>query len=155
MEDLIMKKLISLFPLFLFCMFINAKELNTSWVETDEGKMDCKKIRVGSANAKVTLENGEKRIIPIVQIKSYTMNGKVFTRLPLYESGKPTGQLVFMELVKNCYDFDLYRYEYINTNLNGKVISYFLYNGDKLHLALDEKSFSNISRHFGIANTSK
>ena len=151
MEDLIMKKLIVLISVILFCLSGIAKDLGSSWVVTNEGKMDCKKIRIGYYNARVVLENGQKKIIPIVLIKSYTLNGTVFTKLPLYQNGKPTGQMVFMELIKACYDFNLYKYEYTNTNLWGKVTCYFLYNGDKLHLALDEKSLPNICDHFGLS----
>ncbi len=150
-----MKKLIVLTSVVLFCLSGIARDLGTSWVVTSEGKMDCKKINLGYNKARVVLENGEKKAIPISLISSYSLNGKEFTKLPLYKNRKPTGQMAFMELISNCYGFNLYKYEYSNTNLNGKVSSYFLYNGDKLHLALDEKSLSNICDHFKIPYTTK
>jgi len=151
MEGLIMKKLIVLFSVVLFCLTGIARDLGTSWVETSEGKMDCKKINLGYNKVHVVLENGDKKAISFNSISSYSLNGKVFTRLPLYENGKPTNQTVFMELIRDCYGFSLYKYEYSNTNLNGKVSSFFLYDGNRLHLALDEKSMSNIFDHFKIS----
>ncbi len=151
MEDLIMKKLIVLFSVVLFCLSGISRDLGASWIVTGEGKIDCKKITLGYSKARVVLENGDKKAISLSAISSYSLNGKVFTRLPLYENGKPTGQSAFMELIKDCYGFSLYKYEYSNTNLNGKISSFFLYDGNRLHLALDEKSMSNIFDHFKIS----
>jgi len=145
-----MKKLIVIFSVVLFSLSGIARDLGASWVATSEGKLDCKRIHIGYNKARIVLENGEKKILPVDLISSYTLNGKVFTKLPLNKNGKSTSQMAFMELISACYDFNLYKYEYINTNLWGKVTCYYLYNGDKLHLALDEKSLSNISDHFGL-----
>jgi hypothetical protein len=151
MEDLAMKKLGALISVIVFCVSGIAKEPGISWVSTSEGKMNCKKIHIGYYTARVVLENGQKKTIPIDLISSYTLNGKEFTRLPLYKDGKPTGERVFMELVTACYNLNLYKYEYTNTNMYGNAVLYFLYEGDKLHLALDEKSLPNIWDHFGLS----
>ncbi len=150
-----MKKLIVLFSVVLFCLSDIARDLGTSWIVTNEGKIECKKLNMRYNHAHVVFENGAKRVIPFNEITSYSLNGKVFTRLPIYENGKPTGQSAFMELIKDCYGFSLYKYEYCNTNLNSKVSCYFLYDGNKLHLALDDKSLSNICNHFGISYTTE
>ena len=92
MEDAIMKKLFVLIPVILFCLSGIARDLGTSWIVTGEGKMECKKLNIGSNKAHVILENGQKKSLSLNEITSYSVNGKVFNRLPLYKNGKPTGQ---------------------------------------------------------------
>jgi hypothetical protein len=154
-----MKKSIVLFSIILFCLSGIAKDLSASWVLTTEGKMNCKKINIGYNKARVVLENGQKKTIPVDLINSYTLNGKVFNKLPLYQVGKQTNKMVFMELIKTKSDLSLYKYEYFNygrsaydfKDLNAKLFSYFLYdNGRKLLMELDEKSLLNVCKLFGL-----
>ena len=91
-------------------------------------------------------------------ISSYSTNGKEFTKLPFYMDGKPTGQMVFMERIKTCGELSLYKFGMYDSGpyiLEDMVYFYFLYKGDILHLALDEKTLPNICKHFGIAYTCK
>jgi hypothetical protein len=154
-----MKKSIVLFSIVLFCLSGIAKDLSASWVLTREGKMNCKKIFMGYNKARIVLENGQKKTIPVDLISSYTLNGKVFTRLPLYQVGKQTNKMVFMEMIKTQSDLSLYKYEYINygrsaydfSDLNAKHFSYFLYDdAKKLIMELDEKSLLNVCKLFGL-----
>ena len=62
-----------------------------SWVISNEGKIDVKKISFRDTKTTLLLENGKKLSIPNDQIKSYSLNGKVFKKLPLYLDGKTTG----------------------------------------------------------------
>jgi hypothetical protein len=137
MEDLTMKKTLVLISVILFCLAGSAKDPFASWILTGEGKMDCKKINIGNNNARIVLVNGVKKTVPIELISSYTLNGKVFTRLPLYKNGKPTGQMVFMELIKTVGELSLYELEepdFGTTLRNAKIFSYFPYIIWKLHL---------------------
>ena len=130
-----------------------AKDTNVSWVETHDGKMECRKVNMGISKARIVLNNGEKKTIQIDDINSYAMYGRVFTKLPLYRDNKPTDQMIFMELVRTRGNLNLYRVENFNSEsieLNDKVSSYFVYDGNRMLLALDEKSLPNISKIFGI-----
>jgi len=153
-----MKKLLVLFSVVLLCLSGIAKDPGASCVITREGKMNCKKIYVGFNKARVMLENGQKSSIPLDQINSYTLNGKEFTKLPLFENGKQTNKMVFMELIKTQSDSSLYKYKYYNCrrsafdfkDLNAKLYSYFLYIDNRLYMELDEKSLLNVCKSFGL-----
>ncbi len=154
-----MKKLLVLFSVVLLCLSGVAKDPGASCVTTREGKMNCKKIYVGFNKVRVMLENGQKRSIPVGLINSYTLNGKEFTKLPLFENGKQTNKMVFMELIKTQSDSSLYKYAYYNygrsaydfTDLNAKRYSYFLYKDNRLFMELDEKSLLNVCKSFGLS----
>jgi hypothetical protein len=143
MEDSIMKKLIVLILVFLACLSGNAANPGKSWIVTSAGKIDCEKLKVGLKTAHLVFENGSKKEISINTIDSYSLNGKVFTKLPLYKNGKPTDQKVFMELIKIQNDLNLYKYDYSNYvkfDQPGKLYSYFLYdNSSKLIMELEVK----------------
>jgi hypothetical protein len=148
-----MKKLLVLISAILISFSGYTREPNVSWLETSHNKLDCKKIHLGFQNARIVLASGEKKTIPINLINSYSLEGKVFTNLPVYKNGKPTGQMKFLELVKTQGELSLYKLEEPDsgsTLMDAKIFSYFLYNGDKMHLALDEKSLPNICKEFGV-----
>ena len=151
-----MKKLLVLISVALICLSGITRDIPVSWLMTGESKLDCKKINLGINNAKVVLKNGERKTIPINSISSYSLDGKVFAKLPVYKNGKPTGQLAFMELVKTVGDLSLYRtelYDIVASDLNEKLYQYFLYKGDELRLALNEKSLPNVCKVFGLTYT--
>jgi hypothetical protein len=124
----------------LYCFLGFADDPAGSWVISNEGKIEGKKINIQETKTTLLLENGKKLKIPNDQITSYSLNGKVFKKLPLYLDGKITGKLVFMELVKNQNDMTLYRYNGSNYNPYLKIVSYLLYKGDQLVFQYDEKS---------------
>jgi hypothetical protein len=117
-----------------------ADNLTGSWVISKEGKIDVKKISFRETKTILLLENGEKLNIPVDQIQSYSLNGKVFKKLPLYLDGKITDQLVFMEMVKNQDDMTLYKYNTSNYSTNSKYVCFILFKGDQLVYEYDEKS---------------
>jgi hypothetical protein len=153
-----MKKILVLFSVVLLCLSGIAKDTDASSVTAREGKMNCIKIYVGFNKVRVMLENGQKRSIPLDQIDSYTLNGKEFKKLPLFENGKQTNKMVFMELIKTQSDSSLYKYTYYNygrsaydfKDLNAKRYSYFLYKDNRLYKELDEKSLLNVCKSFGL-----
>jgi hypothetical protein len=148
-----MKKLLVLISVILISFSGYSRDLGVSWLEVSHSRLDCQKIRFGYNHARIVLANGEKKTVPIDLINSYAVNGKVFNKLPVYKEGKQTGQMKFMELIKTVGELSLYKLEEPDngsTLMDAKIYSYFLYNGDKLHLALDEKTLPNICLHFGL-----
>jgi hypothetical protein len=135
-----MKKMFTLIFLMSYCFLGFADDPTGSWVISNEGKIEGKKINVRETKTTLLLENGKKLNIPNDQIVSYSLNGKVFKKLPLYLDGKITEKLVFMELVKNQNDMTLYRYNSSSYNPYQKVVSFLLYKGDQLVFQYDEKS---------------
>jgi hypothetical protein len=135
-----MKKLFTLILAICYCFLGFADDPTGSWVISNEGKIEGKKINIRETKTTLLLENGKKLNIPNDQIKSYSLNGKVFKKLPLYLDGKITSKLVFMELVKNQNDMTLYKYNTSSYNPYLKIVSYLLYKGDQLVFQYDEKS---------------
>jgi hypothetical protein len=135
-----MKKLFTLILAMCCCFMGFADDPAGSWVISNEGRIEGKKINIRETKTILLLENGKKLNIPNDQIKSYSLNGRVFKKLPLYLDGKITGKLVFMELVKNQNDMTLYRYNSSNYNPYLKIVSYLLFKGDQLVFQYDEKS---------------
>lgn len=84
-----MKKALFLILILLYCIISSAVQYaDDSWVISKNGKMDCKHIRIGPSKAKIILQDGKKITIPLVQINSYSLNGKVFRKLSINLGGK-------------------------------------------------------------------
>jgi len=148
-----MKTLSVFFTAILFCLSGMAKDSGNSWVVTSNGKIDCKKVHFGYNKARIVLENGEKTALNYNNITALYMNGKTFTKLPLYQNGKPTNKMAFMELVKTQGDLSLYKLgflEMVDANLSAKSFRYYLYTGKQFYLELNQKSLANICVNFGI-----
>jgi hypothetical protein len=98
------------------------------------------------------LHDGKKMVLPLDQINSYSLDGKVFNKLNLYKDGKPTNRMVFMELLKTRDGSSLYKY--YRTNIESPYDCYYIYRGDQFCFALDEsmepKKIKNLFRYFGI-----
>ena len=149
-----MKKMTIIFSVLLFSLSGIARDLGTAWVVTNEGKMDCSRITIGPLKAHVVLENGDRKVLSANEIISFAVNGKVFYKLPLFEYGKPTNKMVFMELLKTKCDLSLYKYEHANFNksdLHATLVSYYLYEGNKYYMEVDEKSMQSIFKFFGFS----
>jgi len=150
---IIMKRQVVLFTGILFCLSLSARDPGGTWVMTGKDRMDCSKIRLGYNKARLVLENGQKTVVAFNAIISFSQDGRIFTKLPVYREGKPTRQMAFMELIKTVGDLSLYRLrtlEMTSPDLRQETNSYFLYQGKKLHLALDEKSTPNVCKYFGL-----
>jgi hypothetical protein len=135
-----MKKLFTLILSLCYCFMGFAANLTDTWVISNEGKIEAIKISFREAKTILLLENGKKLNIPVDQVKSYSLHGKVFKRLPLYVDGKITDQMVFMELVKNQDDMTLYKFNTSSYSTNSKYICFMLFKGDRLIYEYDEKS---------------
>jgi hypothetical protein len=148
-----MKKLFVLFLILGYCLNGIAIKPTGGWVVSNASRMDIKRVHFGVAKARIVLADGEKKSVPIDQLSSYSIDGKVFDKLPLYKNGKPTGHTVFMELVKTRGDYSLYKYTYIDNDLIPQyenVKKAFVFNGDKLQLEVDEKTLPDVCNFFGL-----
>jgi hypothetical protein len=131
-----------------------------AWYVTGSGKTQCEKITLGMDKARIELQNGEKFTLPIDEITSYSIEGKVYNKVPLYKDGKPTSRKVFMELIKSHGDCSLYRYEKSIYEKEDRMIvlttccKYFVYRGDQFQLAIDHNSepdkVQNVCKYFDV-----
>jgi hypothetical protein len=133
-----MKKFYLVLIILPYCLVIIAGN-HESWVTTKDSTYFTKKMQFGDSRAKLVFDNGSKISLPIDQIDSYCLNGKEFKKFPLYINGKPTKNMVFMELVKTQDNLKLYRYCKSSYCPYSKVVSYLLFDGSKLSLAYDDK----------------
>jgi hypothetical protein len=120
-----------------------------SWVTTQNGRMDIKRLAIGISRARIVTTEGKKIFIPLDQIDAYTMNGKVYQKMPLYKDGKATGKTAFMELIKTRSGLGIYQYV-SQTPANADVYKAFVYKGDKLQLDLDDKTLPNACNFFAV-----
>ncbi len=149
-----MKKLLVVCSLVLIAYSGTTRDIPVTWLGTAERKFDCQRINFGLSKARVVLKNGQKLLVPINSIQSYSIEGKEFTKLPVYRNNRPTGQSAFFELVKTRGELSLYRtemHDIVASDLNTKIYRYYLYKGDKLHLALDEQTLPNVCEAFGLS----
>jgi hypothetical protein len=155
------KKMKKLFVLLLaagYCLAGIAAEPTSSWILSKSGKMNMKSISFGISNARIVLESGKVLKLPIDQLSSYSVDGKIFNKMPLYKYGRTSGEMVFMQLIGKQGELSLYRYDSFNfdaVNPHETVSNYAIYNGDKLHLALTDKTLPNVCKYFGLQLTYK
>ena len=145
-----MKKLAILISGTLFCLAGMAAESSDSWVIAGKDRISCDKVNVGIAKARITLDNGEKMILPVNQIDSYSADGMVFDRKMVFRNGKATGTKQFMELLKVRDGLSLYRTTTFNSTLGTAVDQYSVYKGEDLYLALDKKTIPSVFNFFRI-----
>jgi hypothetical protein len=135
-----MKKLLFITLAIGFCFVVSAGKPDSLRVDTNDSSFTIKNLTFKKTNAILQLKNGEKFIMAVEKINGYTINGKTLKRLPLYLNGERTSHFVFMELVKNQGEYNLYKYCCWSYNPNLKLNIFLLYNGDKLIIEYDESS---------------
>jgi hypothetical protein len=148
-----MKKLFVLLLVAGYCIAGIADEPMGSWIMAKSGRIDMKKISFGVSHARIILQNGNTLKLPLSELSSYSIDGRLFNKMPVYKFGKPSGEMAFMELIGKKGDLNLYRYEsfnYESINPREPVANFAIYSGDKLYLALTEKTLENVCKYFGL-----
>jgi hypothetical protein len=123
------------------------------WMETSEGKIECKDISLKVGKADAVLEDGQKIEVDFKDISSFSQNGKLYVKLRLFEDNKPTKNLAFMEQVGTWNELTLYRVKVQNLGTSDKrnqYSRYYLYNGLNYHLQLDDSALKNTCKEFGL-----
>lgn len=158
-----MKKLFVISILVLATIASFSSDIPETWINTGT-RLDCREINLGYKTAKAVLTNGEKISIPVSSIKSYSVNGRQFVKMPLFKNNKNSGESKFMELLKTRDELGLYRLEISQVTADwtnktvvsapdGKLYFYYLYKDDKLYMELDNRSLPNVLAAYGFAYT--
>ncbi len=144
-----MKKLLVVLVAALICL---PGFSGNDWMETGNGKIDCKRINLRLNKANVVLEDGQKMEVNYRDINSFSQDGKVYVKLRLFEENKPTNKMAFMELVGTWNNLKLVKLSVENIGFGAatKSSQYYLYNGSKYHLQLDDRSLKNTCNTFGL-----
>ena len=121
------------------------------WMDAGNGKIDCKRINLRTHKANIVLEDGAKIGIDLKDISSFSQNGKIYEKLRLYKLNKPTNQMAFMQLIGTWNNLRLVKLNVrnVDTGLTEGAV-YYLYNGTKFHLELDDRTLQNTCNTFGI-----
>ncbi len=144
-----MKKLFAFLVAAIICLpGISAN----NWMETSNGKIDCKRINLRLNKANVVLEDGQKMQVNYQNINSFSQDGKEYVKLRMYEDNKPTNKLAFMEVMGTWNNLKLVKFTFQNIGFASQTQSsqYYLYNGSKFHLQLDDRSLINTCNAFGL-----
>jgi hypothetical protein len=122
------------------------------WVDAGNGKIDCKRINLRLNKANVLMEDGQKIDVNFRDINSFSRHGKEFVKLRLYEENKPTKKMAFMEVVGTWNNLKLVKLPIATIGLSNmvKTTQYYLYNGTKFHLQLDDRTLRNTCKAFGL-----
>ena len=85
-------------------------------------------------------------------IKSFSRHGKEFVKLRLYEENKPTKKMAFMEVVGTWNNLKLVKLPMATIGVSSMVKStqYYIYDGTKFHLQLDDRTLRNTCNAFGL-----
>ncbi len=148
-----MKKLVVFGLATMFCVAGMAATPSNPATRDGNDRVNCKRISIGTKKARIKLENGEKAVMPLDQLDSYIVKGQLFEKKVLYNNGKPTTDVAFMQLVKTKGDFTLYRNRIIDPEIasfDKRKDMFYIYRGDQLYLALDQKSMPNAFVFFGL-----
>jgi hypothetical protein len=152
MEDLVMKNALLILMTLGYCFAGIANPPVDAWVVSNAGKMNCKQVNVGAFKARILLQDGTKIAIPLAQINSYSIDGKVYDKLDLYIGGKTTSRTVFMELMKTRGGVSLYKYYRFDAET--PHYCFYVYKGNQfcyeLDDSMDSKKLGNLFRYFGF-----
>jgi len=148
-----MKKLIVLASATVFCLSGMAALPGNITSDAGGERVNCKKISIGTKRARITLPDGEKKVMLIDQLESYQVDGAAFEKKELYSNGKPTGKTAFMQLLKTRNGLSLYKNMVLDPEIaaaDKRRIEYFVYQGDKLYLDVTPKVLPNAVTFFGL-----
>jgi hypothetical protein len=148
-EVKIMKKLLVILVAVLFCM---PGFSGNDWMQTGHGKIDCKRINLRLNKANIVLEDGQKMAVNYSDVNSFSQDGKVYVKLRLFEENKPTNKMAFMELMGTWNNLKLVKLSVRNIGSGSEDESsrYYLYDGSKFHLQLDDRTLKNTCETFGL-----
>jgi hypothetical protein len=135
-----MKKILFFLMVFGYSLNTVAEAPESSWGHSDYGKLFIKKITIGETSARLWMKDGNRIAVPLEQINSYSAEGRLFKKFPLYINGKLTNKIVFMELIKTQNNLVVYKFSDWSYNPNAKIVCYLIFNGDQLLLEYDEKT---------------
>lgn len=147
MEELIMKKLLIL--LALSAVMATGSAVPKAYYVSFNGKVECNHISLRANRAKVTLPSGQKIFIPLSEIDSYSLNGRVFDKQMLYTDNKPIKR-VYMEKISDRDGFSLYKYSTWLDKSDTMADLYFVYKGNQYNSSVTNKNYKYVLPYFGV-----
>ncbi len=143
-----MKKLTLVLLTALFCIPIFSGEPTETWVQTNDGQVECTKVAVHSDYLTMTSTDGKKQNVAIKDISSYSKNGKVYVKQSIYTKAFIKGDKkseVFMKLVASKDGMDLLKYSTTEAGVRE-----FVYKDKQLIQELNKTNRKEFHQFFGI-----
>ncbi|HJZ40698.1 MAG TPA: hypothetical protein VJ203_10065 [Bacteroidales bacterium] len=148
-----MKKLLVLTSIMAFCVAGMAASPSNAIRSAKGERVNCKRISIGTQKARITMPDGEKRVMQIDQLDSYTVNGQIFEKKELYVNGKSTGRVAFMQLIGVRGNLKIYKNVAFDPELvtaDKKRNDFYVYMGEEVYLDVDRKALPNVLNFFGL-----
>lgn len=152
-----MKKFILFSIICLFAIAGFSRNLTGDYyMDSTNEKLYCKKISLGKEVTVVILENGQEVTVPTSEIKMYSVDGKIYEKLPVYINNQNTNTSEFMEFMATRAGLKLYKYTMLEKksdkkpNAKRKVEKYYVFKGDQFWMEVTEKTKANQSDFFGV-----
>ena len=92
-------------------------------------------------------------VVPIAELEAYSMNGLLFDKKVVYKNGEATNRTAFMQLLRKKGDLSLYKSVEYNPDSADPLEArdqFYIYKGDEMYLALDNKSIPNVFKFFNL-----
>jgi hypothetical protein len=137
-----MKKLFVFLMAAGFLFSLAASGQSSTWYETADGQVSCKKISVQGDKVKVVLDNGEKQVIPAASVSSYFIEDKLFLKKGIFTNG--VKQEKFMEFVKTRDGMSLFMFP------DNGTYRYLVYKGDNLFVEVLDGNRDEFLKFFAI-----
>lgn len=137
-----MKKLFVFLIAAGFLFSLTASGQSSTWYQTADGQVSCKKINVQGDKVKVVLENGEKQFIPAASVSSYFIEDKLFLKKGIFTNG--VKQEKFMEFVKTRDEMSLFMFP------DNGTYRYLVYKGDDLFVEVLDGNRDEFMKFFAL-----
>ena len=145
-----MKRVIVISTLILICFGIRAIAVNPDvcYVKTADKVYFGQDVIVRPLHTKIISSDGTIQKIPTRDVKAYMTDNKLYELLPLICEKGDTLCYNFMEYLGTRSGLKLYRYKCcIDCNVQ---FAYFVFNGDKLYLRVNQMNAESILPFFGV-----
>lgn len=135
---------------FLGTMVSASPEVKSDYLVTKEGKIVVAKVKLGAFRIHAKSANGCILEVNYKNVASYQKNGETYSRKPLYNGKKNTGNMVFMRLISRKNGLNLYCFEESASN-NEMVKRYFVFkDNNTLWLEVDARNSETIRNFFSM-----
>ena len=140
-----MKTIVITLVLALAGISLNAKK-NPSfkYFITKEDTVICKKLNYGLVNTTYKLHNGERNKISNREVLKFSINGRIYEKMPVFEGNQPTGEVKLMELIMYSRGLGVYKYVFSNSELESLQTKIFVYKADKFMLCVNDNNRESI-----------
>ncbi|MFN8255589.1 MAG: hypothetical protein U0W24_07865 [Bacteroidales bacterium] len=119
------------------------------YVKTSKGVYFMKKVRFGVNCCLVGItDKGEHMNFQKADIISFSKNGAMYEKMPVYKNNQLTGEEEFMKLVSVRNGMKLYEYEYISKKSGEQSRRYYVFKGDKLIVEMNNTNRQTLTDFF-------